>query len=112
MASSRTPKDLSASMPALEDQGIKNVVATPNKGVGLQVAEFEMVSAPDDFVFADNGLEDMADGNYHVILHNQTDVADDALISAKTSKQFTITGPDAADVVTLLIIGQIKGQLG
>jgi len=105
-------KDLKDYIPVLADQGIPNVVATPKPGVGLQVAEFTMASAPDDFVFADNGLEDMADGNYHVILHNQTDVADDALISAKTSKQFTITGPDASDVVTLLIVGKLKAQIG
>lgn len=106
------PKDLKDYLPALADQGIKNVIASPVPGVGIQVAEFAMASAPDDFVFADNGLEDMEDTSYHVILHNQTDVADDALISAKTTKQFTITGPDNADVVTLLIIGKLKDQLG
>lgn len=106
------PKDLKDSMPSLADQGIPNVVASPVAGVGLQVAQFTMVTAPDDFVFADNGLVDMADDEYHVLLHNQSDAADDALISAKTTKQFTITGPDAADVVTLLIVGKIKGQLG
>lgn len=106
------PKNLKDYLPALDDQGIKNVIASPVPGVGIQVVEFTMGSAPDDFVFSDNGLEDMEDALYHVILHNQTDVADDALISDKTTKQFTITGPDTSDVVTLLIIGKLKGQLG
>jgi hypothetical protein len=105
-------KNLSDYIPILKDQGISNVLASPNPGVGLQVAEFTMGSAPDDFVFADNGLADMADGDYHVILHNQSDAADDAVMSAKTGQQFTITGPDQSDVVTLLIVGKLKGQLG
>ncbi len=104
------PKDLHDFIPVLKDQGIKNVVATPVSGLGIQVAEFTMVTSPDDFVFEANGLENMADGTYHVIALNQTDAADQATISAKTAQQFTITGPDAADVVTLLIIGQLSGQ--
>lgn len=112
------PKDLKDYMPALADQGIDNLVASPSRGIGIQVASFTMGSAPDDFVFADNVdiagnvCQDMADGNYEVLVWNQTDVADQGVISAKTAKQFTITGPDAADVVTLLIIGKIAGQLG
>jgi hypothetical protein len=106
------PKDLKDHIPALDDQGIKNVVASPARGIGLQVAEFTMASAPDDFVFAENGLEDMEDDQYHVLVLNQTDASDQGVISAKTPQQFTITGPDAADVVTLLIVGKLKGQLG
>ena len=104
-------EDMKDYIPALADQGIFNVVATPSPGMGFQAVEFTMASAPDDFVFADNGLSDMEDGNYHVIPHNQTDVADEALISAKTSKQFTITGPDTSDVVTLYIAGRLKDQV-
>ena len=111
MADSRMPKDAEDLIPFCKDQGLPNLCGAGARGVSIQVAEFEMASAPDDFVFADNGLLDMADGTYHVILHNQTDVADDALISAKTALQFTITGQDTADVVTLLIVGRLKGQL-
>lgn len=110
--SGQMAKDLKDHIPALDDQGIKNVVASPARGIGLQVAEFTMASAPDDFVFSENGLEDMADSGYHVIVLNQTDASDQGVVSAKTTQQFTITGPDAADVVTVLIIGRVKGQLG
>lgn len=106
------PKNLSDYIPALDDQGIPNVVGTPGSGVSLQFARFTMGSAPDDFVFADNGLTDMADDAYEVFPWNQTDVADQGVISAKTTKQFTITGPDAADEVSLLIVGKLQGQLG
>jgi len=104
------PKDLQDYIPVLKDQGIKNVVGSPSTGVSIQVAEFTMVSSPDDFVFADAGLENMADGNYHVLALNQTDATDQATIDSKTAAQFTINGPDAADVVTLLIVGQVDGQ--
>lgn len=105
------PKNLQDFLPALFDQGIPNVVATPGPGVGLQFARFTMGSAPDDFVFADNGLGDMEDDQYEVIPWNQSDVADQGVISAKTTKQFTITGPDAADEVTLIIVGRLKNQV-
>lgn len=112
------PKDLKDYIPALADQGIDNLVASPSRGMGIQVASFTMGSAPDDFVFGDNTdimgnvCKDMADGNYEVIVHNQSDSADEGVVSAKTAQQFTITGPDLGDVVTLLIMGKIAGQLG
>ena len=112
------PKDLSDYIPALADQGIPNVAGAASPGISIQVASFTMASAPDDFVFADNNdpngrpLVNMADATYEVIVHNQTDVADESLVSAKTASQFTITGADSGDVLTLLIIGRLGGQLG
>ncbi len=112
------PKNLKDYIPALADQGIDNVVASPSAGIGVQVASFTMASAPDDFVFADNAdiagnvCKNMADDGYEVIVLNQSDAADQGVISAKTALQFTITGPDSADVVTLLILGKLDGQLG
>lgn len=112
------PKDMKDYIPVLADQGIDNVVGSPSQGVSIQAGSFTMVSSPDDFVFADNldvsgnAMKNMADGDYEVIAINNTDAADQATISAKTALQFTITGPDAADVVTLLIIGRVAGQLG
>jgi len=118
MASGLHPKNMDDYIPPLKDQGVPNLVGTPNPGISIQVASFTMVSAPDDFVFADNRdingnvMSDMADDSYEVIVLNQSDAADQGVISAKTGKQFTITGPDAADVVTLVILGKLKGQLG
>jgi hypothetical protein len=106
------PKNLSDYLPVLSDQGIPNVVATPGPGVGLQFFRHTMDAAPDTFVFADHGLSDMADDEYEVVPWNQTDVADQGVISAKTTKQFVITGPDAADEVTLIIVGRLANQLG
>lgn len=107
----RTPKNAKDFLTFCEDQGIPNLCGASARGVSIQYASFVMGSAPDDFVFAENGLQDMEGDNYVVLPWNQTDVADQGVISAKTGKQFTITGPDAADVVDLLIVGQLKGQL-
>lgn len=106
------PKDLQDYIPVLADQGIKNVIASPIPGVGLQIVSFTTDAAPDDFVFADNGLEDMEDTSYEVVPINQTDAADQGIVSAKTTKQFTVTGPDSGDTLTLVIAGKLKGQLG
>ena len=112
------PKNLKDYIPALADQGIDNVLACPSQGMGIQVASFTMGSAPDDFVFAENTdiagnvCKNMADGNYEVVVLNQSDAADQGVVSAKTALQFTITGPDQNDVVTLVILGRLDGQLG
>ena len=105
-------KNLNDYLPELDDQGIKNVIASPIPGVGIQFASFTTDAAPDTFVFGDNGLEDMADADYEVVPINQSDAADQGVASAKTTKQFVVTGPDSGDVLTLVIIGKLKGQLG
>ena len=106
-------KNLNDYLPELDDQGIKNVIASPIPGVGIQFDSFTMGSDPDDYVFADNGLEDMADADYEVVPINQSDATDQAAISAKTVKQFTVTAVGASgNVMTFLIIGKLKGQLG
>lgn len=112
MATSNTPKQLDTAIPILKDQGIPNLCGAFAKGVSIQSISHTMAAAPDTFVFDDEGLSDMADTDYIVLPWNQTDVNDQSVISAKTTKQFVITGADAADVVDLLIIGRLKGQLG
>ena len=104
-------KDLKDLIPALDDQGIPNVVGSGNQGVSLQFLVFTMGSAPDTVVFADEGLVDMYDGNYAVVAQNQSDVADEATIGTKTGLSFIVTGPDASDVVDLIIVGRLKTQL-
>lgn len=117
MANSGMGKDAKDHIPYCADQGMDNLVGSPSRGMSIQVASFTMGSAPDDFVFADNSdimgntCKNMADGNYEVVVHNQSDPADESVVSAKTALQFTITGADAADVLTLIILGRVAGQL-
>lgn len=112
MANSGLPKDADKHIVYCKDQGLPNLCGAFARGVSIQFCHYTMAAAPDTFVFADNGLSDMADDEYVVFPWNQTDVADQGVVSAKTTKQFVVTGPDAADVVDLLIVGRLKGQLG
>ncbi len=108
------PKDLKNYIPILADQGIKNLVGSPAKGVSIQVLAAVEMPADGIFVFADNGLENMAEaGAYAVIVQNHTDPADEAtcLAAARLGTQITLTGPDTSDVLDILIIGQVSGQL-
>jgi hypothetical protein len=56
---------------------------------------------------------DVSTDKYSVIIQNHTDVADEAAVSAsgKLATQFTITGPDTSDVLDIVIVGTLKGQL-
>jgi hypothetical protein len=111
MANSGLPKDLADYLPILKDQGIPNVVAAYAKGVGIQYMTLTVASDPETVTFADQGLSDMADANYIVLGINQTDSSDPPSFGTKTTKSFAIAGPDAADVVDILIVGKLKGQL-
>lgn len=109
--SGRMKKDIWDHIPILKDQGIRNVVGAHQQGVSLQVKQIPM-PAGGVIVFADHGLSNMADAEYSVFTQNQTDVADPGTVGSRTTAEFTITGPDAADVLDILIIGKVKGQLG
>ncbi len=109
-----TPKDIQDFLPILKDQGITNVVASANRGAGMQFLAAVAMPADGIFNFEDLGLEDMAAvGEYCVFVQNHTDAADEAtcLAAARLTSQFTLTGPDTSDVLDILIVGQIKGQL-
>ncbi len=104
-------KRADSQIPYCEDQGIPYVAGAAAAGVGLQFASFTTDAAPDTFVFADNGLMNMANATYEVVPWNQTDVADQGVISSKTATQFVITGPDSGDTLTLIIVGKLAGQV-
>jgi len=106
------PKNLNEYIPVLANQGIKNVIASPVPGVGIQFKSHIAGAGAHAVTFETLGLENMEDTTYEVVSWNQTSVARLAIVSGKTAKQFTITGQNAADVMTLIILGKLKGQLG
>lgn len=117
--SGAVPKNLKDYLPILADQGIPNVVGSKKRGVSLQVIAGVAMPADGVFVFADYGLADMkvdsvGYGGYAVIVQNHTDVADEAacLPAARLSNKLTLSGPDTADVLDIVIIGQMVDQLG
>lgn len=109
-----TPKDLHDYLPILKDQGIKNLVGTGKRGISLQLIAGAAMPADGIFVFADYGLEDMAAaGEYGVLVINHTDVADQGKVPVadRLTDKLTVTGPDADDVLDIVIVGRLKGQL-
>lgn len=103
-------------IPFCQDQGIPNLAGTDKPGVSIQhIPEWVMV-AGGVVVFADVGLADMdiEDGIYSVLIQNQTDPADEATVAtaAKLSQQLTVVGPDNDDLLDIVIVGKLKGQLG
>lgn len=108
-------KKASAHIPYCEDQGMPNLTAAAKSGVAIQhLAAWPMPSGG-VLVFADEGLSDMdiTNGAYSVLIQNHTDAADEGtcLEAVRLNTQLTITGPDAADVLDVVIIGTLKGQL-
>lgn len=104
-------KSAQSQIPYCEDQVMPNLAGAFARGVSVQYKVFTMGSSPDDFVFADEGLSDMADATYVVYAQNQTDRTDQAKVDGKTTLKFTINGPDTSDEVDLVIIGRLKDQL-
>lgn len=104
-----TVKKLNDYDPMMAEHGIEYVAAAGKAGVSVQGATFAM-PVGGVFVFADNDCSNMADTAYQVIVQNQTDIADPATVGSKTVSQFTITGPDTADSLDIVIVGKLDGQ--
>jgi hypothetical protein len=92
-----------------------NLAAAAKSGVSIQHLSDWSMSASGVVVFAAEGLSDMdvSTDKYSVIIQNQTDAGDEATVAAsgKLSTQFTIVGPDTSDVLDIVIVGTLKGQL-
>jgi hypothetical protein len=111
-AKSNFPKDAHRHMPFLADQGIPNMAGAFKQGVSIQHLCTTMPNGG-VIVFSANGLGDMENGNYAIIIQNHSDAADEATVArvARLTTQFTIVGPDNGDELDIVVIGQLKGQL-
>ncbi len=111
----KTKKDAKDYIPYCNDQGMSNLAGAAKSGISIQHLSDWPMPAGGVVVFADEGLADMDvdDDNYSVIIQNHTDVADEGTVAAsgKLGTQFTIVGPDTADVLDIVIVGTLKGQL-
>lgn len=109
-AKSVFPKDAHRHLPYLADQGIPNLCGAFAQGVSIQVLRITM---PADGIinFAANGMGDMADANYAILIQNHSDAADEATVGTRAYNAFTITGPDTGDALDIVVIGQLAGQL-
>jgi len=111
MANSGMPKDMKDFIPVLGDQGVKNLVGTPKRGVSIQ--SFQVAMPADGIItFAAVGAENMADVNYQIYIHNHSG-ANHGIVpnTDKTTTQFKVSGPPAGDLFDVIIVGAVKGQL-
>ena len=108
-------KNASDQIPFCEDQGMPNLTAAAKSGVAMQHLPVWPMPSGGVLVFEDQGLVDMdiANGVYSVIIHNHTDAADEGtcLEAVRLNTQLTISGPDDDDVLDVVVIGTLKGQL-
>lgn len=112
MAGSTNPKRADNHIPYCHDQGMPYLAGAHKAGVTVQ--SFQIAMPADGIIkFATVGLMDMANKSYQVFVHNHSDVADEATVAnaARTESQITVTGPDSGDVLDIMIVGQVKGQL-
>jgi hypothetical protein len=107
-STSGLPKDAANHIPWFKDQGIPNPVGCPKRG--LSMFSFT-VAMPGGGVIA--LPYKMANGLYQIVIQNHTDPADEATVAYADRKvqQITVVGPDAADVLDIVIFGQLDGQL-
>jgi hypothetical protein len=108
-------KDARDLIPYCHDQGMPNLTGAGKSGVSVQHLSGWPMESGGVVKFADVGLKDMdvSVDKYSVFIQNHSDVADEGTVaaSAKLSTQFTIVGPDVADVLDIMIVGTLKGQL-
>jgi hypothetical protein len=98
-------------IPYCADQGMPNLVAASASGISIQSFQ-ALMPADGVFVFAEQGLSDMETAAYLVLIHNHTGTTQGTVDNAdRTVSQITVTGPTTSDVLDIVIVGQLKGQL-
>lgn len=107
-SASNLPKNASDHIPYCKDQGIPNLVAAPKRGVGMY--SFTALMPADGIIALPYK---MANALYQCFVANITDVADPGAVpyANRTISQITVVGPDTSDVLDILIVGQLDGQL-
>ena len=98
-----------SSLPPLAENGQAYVVGSPRGGVSMQLATITPAGASYAVVFADEGLEDMADANYRVFYGGeQATTVPHTDVSTKATTGFTIINATAAELVEFVVIGRVK----
>lgn len=109
---SLNPKKASDHLPYCQDQGMPYLAGAGKAGVSIQVKALIAMPADGILTFAAMGMMDMADTAYAVFIHNHTDAADEATLAAnvRLTDKITVTGPDTADLLDVMIVGRVAGQ--
>ena len=111
----RAKKDARTQIPYCDDQGMPNLTGAAKSGISLQHLSDYVMPSGGVVVFVTEGLRDMdvSVDKYSVLIQNHSDAADEGTVTASTklATQFTIAGPDTGDILDVLIVGTLKGQL-
>ena len=111
-AASSMAKNAADHIPYCKDQGMHNLMGAAVSGQSMFMIRTVMPS--DGIIVLPYVMENTT---YAVSIHNHTDQTKSGLAAyvSRTVSQFTITvsgGPSTNDVLDVIIVGQIKGQLG
>lgn len=120
-SASTLPKKADAYIPYCKDQGLPFLAAAARSGVSIQLKTF-IQTAAGVFDFAAEGLLPMADGNYALLLHNHSGLAETGVAGPiadyptadpvnRTPAQFVIAGPSPGDIIDVVVVGKLNGQL-
>lgn len=109
-AISNLPKRADAHIPFCKDQGLPYIVGAAKTGVSIQRGQIAM-PADGVILFSALGFEAMTTG-YQVLLHNHTGAVQGTVANnARLFDRFTVVGPTTADVLDIVVIGTLAGQL-
>lgn len=107
------PKKISDHVPPLRDQGMDYLAAAAEPGVAVQAKQITQVgAAPFSVVLEDVGMADMADDQYAVLIGGETVGAPKVDQSTITAKGFDILGGADTEVLHVMVVGRLKGQVG
>lgn len=116
MTKART-RELGESIPPLKDHGVRHLVAARKGGIAMQSFEKTLSAGTNSIVFADEGLDDMADALYHIFVGGEitlSEAAPNTIVKADVSTRAT-TGFDLidgvnTDVVHVMVVGRLAGM--
>lgn len=98
------------SIPEFKTKGIKFAVGSPVIGKAIQSKQItQSGSSPYSVVFADHGLEDMADTDYTA--HVTGEGAGKLDQSTMATTGFDVIGGSNADVLHITLVGRVAGMI-
>jgi hypothetical protein len=104
-------KKASNFIPLLKDQGMDYLAGATAPGVSIQVKQItQSGAAPCVVSFAAEGMSDMADTSYVVIVGGETAAAATVDQSTIATTGFNIIGGADTEVLHVVVIGRVKGQ--
>lgn len=98
-------------IPFCKDQGMSDLMGATKASQSIQTFQIAMPGGG-VITFAAGNVENMANGDYKVFIHNHTGVVQGTVdTAARTVTQFTVAGPTADDVLDIMVVGTVAGQV-